>query len=358
MGHNYGMIRNSLKSRFRQLLCIPDEQISQISQFAEEIVTAFKSGNRLYAFGNGGSASEAQHFTTELIGRFKGNRRALPAISLNSDTSAITCIANDFGFEQVFSRQLEGLLNPGDIVVAFSTSGTSLNVLKGLEVASALGAKTTLLTGSNGQTQRNSSQRTIALGGNETALIQEIHLAIIHIVCDVIEVLSGFQPDEKNREPREIIYDYDLTPDLVPKNKELVWVNGCFDIIHEGHLLLMEIAAKQGNHLIVGLNSDASVRQIKGEGRPFIPELYRAKTLARIPFVDQVIIFSDPNPLSILRRIAPHCVVKDSSYESVDYPEKDYLIANRTKIVYTSHISDLSTTAIISRLHGVNSNVN
>lgn len=352
------MIRNSLKSRFRQLLCVSDEQISQISELAEEIVAAFESGNRLYAFGNGGSASEAQHFTTELIGRFKGNRKALPAISLNSDTSAITCIANDFGFEHVFSRQLEGLLNPGDIVVAFSTSGTSLNVLKGLEVASALGARTTLLTGNNVKTQQDSSRRTIALGGSETALIQELHLAIIHIMCDVIEVLSGFQSDGKNGEIRDIIYDYDLTPDLVPRTKELVWINGCFDIIHEGHLLLMEIAARRGNHLIVGLNSDESVRQIKGEGRPFIPELDRAKTLVRIPFVDQVIIFSEPNPLSILRRIEPHCVVKDSAYESADYPEKDYLIANKTKIVYTPHIADLSTTAIISRLRGVKINGN
>lgn len=350
------MIRSQIKSRFRQLLCITDEQITQLDELAMEIVAAFKSGRRLYAFGNGGSAAEAQHFTTELIGRFKGNRQSLPAISLNSDMSAITCIANDFGYEQVFSRQLEGLLNSGDIVVAFSTSGTSPNVLKGLDVASAIGAKTTLFTGSNSQTQLKPGQRTIALGGNETALIQEMHLAIIHILCDAIEVLLEFQPNQNIRVHREVINDYELTSDVIPKNKDLVWVNGCFDIIHEGHLLLLEIAARQGNHLIVGVNSDESVRQIKGEGRPFIPELYRAKTLARLPYVDQVIIFSDLNPLTLLQKIEPHCVVKDSSYELINYPEKEYLLANKTKIVYTRHISDLSTTAIVSRFHRVKNN--
>lgn len=350
------MIKTSLKSRFRQLLCITDEQIAQLNELAEEIAVAFEGGKRLYAFGNGGSAAEAQHFTTELIGRFKGNRRSLPAISLNADSSAITCIANDFGFDQVYSRQLEGLLDRDDIVIAFSTSGASPNVLKGLEVSAGIGAKTTLFTGNKGGLNHEVAQRTIALGGHETALIQEMHLALIHILCDAIEIQMGLQPEGNIGEFREIIYDYEWSPDLVPKDRDLVWVNGCFDIIHEGHLLLLESAAKQGNHVIVGLNSDLSVARIKGEGRPLIPELSRAKTLARIPYVDQVVIFSEENPLSILQKVAPNCVVKDSVYEKLQYPEKDYLINNKIKIVYTSHISDLSTTTILSKIQAVSNN--
>ena len=113
------------------MLLISDVQVGFIELLAEEISRAFTSGHRVYAFGNGGSASQAQHFTTELIGRFKGNRKSLPAVALCTDTSAITAISNDFGFDFVFSRQVESLVEPGDVVIGFTTSGASSNVLAG-----------------------------------------------------------------------------------------------------------------------------------------------------------------------------------------------------------------------------------
>lgn len=151
------------------------------------IEEALSSGNKLLVMGNGGSAADAQHFAAEIIGRFKMERRALPAIALTTDSSALTAIGNDYGFEAVFSRQVEGLGAPGDVVFGISTSGNSPNVLSALARGRELGCRTISLLGRDGGTIKSVSDISIIVPSNDTPRIQEGHITIIHIICDLIE---------------------------------------------------------------------------------------------------------------------------------------------------------------------------
>jgi D-sedoheptulose 7-phosphate isomerase len=344
------VIRREIQSRYRQLLAISDSQILQIEVLATEISEAFKAGKRLYAFGNGGSAAEAQHFTTELIGRFKGNRKSLPAISLCSDSSALTCIANDFGFDEIFSRQVQGLVENGDVVVGFTTSGKSRNVLAGLDAAKELGGITALVTGNEKVNSQNSADIIFEIGGHETAIIQESHLMLIHILCELIEIHLGFKLEAPRPKSTKIIYDYQFEPKLLPDLGSIVWVNGCFDILHEGHLMLLNIATRAGRQLVVGINSDTSVKKLKGDSRPYISEMKRARTIAQLPYVDLIIIFSQKDPLEILKQVRPNVVIKGGIYQDVNFKEKDFLLEIGCEILYTSHIPDISTSQIIANI--------
>lgn len=341
------MLSRKIQSRYRELLAISAFQIQQIEDLAREIASAIQNGKRIYAFGNGGSAAEAQHFTTELIGRFIGNRRSLPAISLSADSSALTCIANDFGYDKVFSRQVEGLVQNGDVVVGFTTSGKSTNVLEGLATAKNLGGLSVLITGNHQRDISTLADIVLQIGGEITAIIQEIHLMAIHILCDLIEENLGLKSGETKISIEKIIYEKQFKAELMSDSNSRVWVNGCFDVLHEGHLLLLNVASRAGTELIVGLNSDASVRRLKGQGRPVISELKRARTIAQLPFVDSVIIFDGDNPLEILKLVRPNVVVKGGSYSEVFFVEKEFLSEINCEVIFTDQIPDLSTTNII-----------
>jgi D-sedoheptulose 7-phosphate isomerase len=151
------------------------------------IVQALKSGNKVLIAGNGGSAAEALHMSEELIGRFKSNRIPLPGIALVADATALTCIGNDFGFDFVFSRQIEGLGKAGDILVLFSTSGNSENLLKALESAHKKDIRTVCLLGRNGGKLAGQGTWQIMVPGEETARIQEAHQVILHILLEMVE---------------------------------------------------------------------------------------------------------------------------------------------------------------------------
>ncbi|MDP1720699.1 MAG: SIS domain-containing protein [Candidatus Nanopelagicaceae bacterium] len=344
------MIEQSIRERYREFLSIGDVQISLVRSLAEEISQAFISGHRVYAFGNGGSASQAQHFTTELIGRFKGNRKSLPAISLCTDTSAMTAIANDFGFDHVFSRQVESLVEPGDVVIGFTTSGTSPNVLAGLAEAKKHGSLTVLISGNKGQVGPGAADIVIEVGGQETAIIQEAHLILIHIVCELIESKMGLSENELERAVPRFVHESHLTEIQLPPRESIVWVNGCFDLLHEGHLQLLNKASKMGKYLIVGINSDESVKRIKGVSRPYVSEENRARTLLQFPFVDLVVIFSEDDPLTILRRLSPGKVLKGPEYRERDYPEKSFLSEIGCTVSYTDEVQGVSTTRIVDRI--------
>ena len=154
---------------------------------ADAMSGAFERGGKVLIFGNGGSAADAQHFACELVGRFLRDRRALPAIALTTDTSTLTAIANDFGFERVFVRQIEALGNPGDVAVAISTSGASRNVLAGLEFAKARGLHTVAFTGGDGGAIGAAADVHVNVANAATPRIQEAHRTLIHAVCEVIE---------------------------------------------------------------------------------------------------------------------------------------------------------------------------
>ena len=149
-------------------------------------------GNTIFWCGNGGSASESSHLATELVGRFKKNRISLPSISLNADTTALTCIANDFGYDEIYARQLQGLSKPGDLLLVLSTSGNSVNIVRALEQARISKVHTIALLGKGGGPAKDLAEISILVPGAETARIQEVHLLIGHTLCELAEIALGF----------------------------------------------------------------------------------------------------------------------------------------------------------------------
>lgn len=149
-------------------------------------------GNTIFWCGNGGSASESSHLATELVGRFKENRISLPSISLNADTTAITCIANDFGYDEIYARQLQGLSKPGDLLLVLSTSGNSVNIVRALEQAKISKVHSIALLGKGGGPAMALAEIPILVPGTETARIQEVHLLIGHTLCELAEIALGF----------------------------------------------------------------------------------------------------------------------------------------------------------------------
>ena len=158
-----------------------------VARLGEVCANALARGNRIFLCGNGGSASDAQHIAAELVGRFVADRKALPAIALNTDTSALTAIANDYGYEQIFSRQLEGLASHGDVLVAISTSGNSPNVLRAAQSAAELGLEVVGLLGGTGGSLLDHCGDAVVVPSTTTARIQECHILIGHMICDIVE---------------------------------------------------------------------------------------------------------------------------------------------------------------------------
>lgn len=149
--------------------------------------TCLKQGGKIFFFGNGGSASDAQHLATELTVRYVKNRKALPAIALNTDTSALTAIGNDFGFDDIFSRQIEALCRPNDLVIGITTSGTSPNVIKALQMAKEIGAVCVGLSGRDGGKLPELCDLSLIVPHQETARIQEMHILLGHMLCAALE---------------------------------------------------------------------------------------------------------------------------------------------------------------------------
>ena len=163
--------------------------ISSIARVSEVSLAAIKSGNKLLLFGNGGSAADAQHIAAEFVGRFAFDRPALPALALSVNTSCLTAIGNDYGFDQVFSRQLEALARPGDVAIGFSTSGNSPNVLHAISTAKKMGLQTVALTGTPGGKLKQAADldHCVCVPSSETPRIQECHILIGHIVSELVE---------------------------------------------------------------------------------------------------------------------------------------------------------------------------
>jgi D-sedoheptulose 7-phosphate isomerase len=170
-----------VKRRFVQ------EHVDRIVQVAQVIAQAFREGHKALLFGNGGSSTDASHIAAEFVGRYKRERRPLPAIALGTDMAAITCIANDYDFAEVFARQVKAHGQKGDVAIAISTSGNSLNVLKGLEAARELGLTTVGWTGGNGGKLAGLVEYPFVVPSTVTARIQESHITLGHVLCELIE---------------------------------------------------------------------------------------------------------------------------------------------------------------------------
>jgi D-sedoheptulose 7-phosphate isomerase len=180
-------IAGMLEESARVKLALSREKIAEIERMVSLIVTAVKAGGKVVLFGNGGSAADAQHLAGELVGRFKLERRALPAIALTTNTSTLTAMANDCGYETVFSRQVEALVNEKDVVIAISTSGNSPNIIEAVKAAKKKGARTIGLTGGSGGKLAEVADLVITVPSNDTPRIQEAHITIGHIVCELVE---------------------------------------------------------------------------------------------------------------------------------------------------------------------------
>ena len=159
----------------------------EIEKAAGIIIRSLKAGGKVIVFGNGGSAADAQHIAAELVGKFKMERQAFPAIALNTNTSIVTALANDYGYETVFRRQVEALAKPGDVVIGISTSGKSPSVNEAITTAKKIGAKTIGLTGGTGGQLAKAAAFTIIVPSDNTPRIQEAHITIGHILCEMVE---------------------------------------------------------------------------------------------------------------------------------------------------------------------------
>lgn len=164
------------------------EEIGVIQEVAERCQTALAAGNKILLCGNGGSAADAQHLAAEFIGRFQKERRSLAAIALTTDTSILTAVANDYGYDTVFARQVEGVGRSGDVFIGISTSGNSPNVVKAAEMARSTGMHTIAFTGEGGGKLREICDLTFAVPSRVTARIQEMHILAGHILCELVEV--------------------------------------------------------------------------------------------------------------------------------------------------------------------------
>lgn len=163
-----------------------EESLKSVEQIAKIIVDCYKKGGKVLVAGNGGSASDSQHFVAELVGRFLKERKALPAVALTANSSNLTCISNDYLYDDVFSRQVEALGNEGDVFVGITTSGNSKNIAKAMELAKLQGLSTVGFLGKSGGVCKDFSDAYICPQGS-TARVQEVHILIIHILCEIIE---------------------------------------------------------------------------------------------------------------------------------------------------------------------------
>lgn len=180
-------IRNHLQAHQEVTRFIEEKLAPEICRAVEMIVEALGNGKKLLLMGNGGSAADAQHFAAEIVGRFSMERRGLPAIALSTDTSILTAIGNDYGFEAIFRRQVEALAAAGDVVIGISTSGTSGNVFSALSLARQMGCRTIGLLGRDGGTIRGIVDMDLTVPAKDTPRIQEGHILMIHIICDLVE---------------------------------------------------------------------------------------------------------------------------------------------------------------------------
>ncbi len=186
-GEQTGLIEKSLAAQIETVEKMLDREIGNIERCANIIYETFENGNKILLCGNGGSAADAQHIAAEFVGRFETERKALPAIALTTDTSALTALANDYNFERVFSRQVEALARPGDLLIAISTSGNSPNVSAAVMTARRIGCRTLGLTGVAGKKLASLCDDAILVPAERTARVQESHILIAHVWCEIID---------------------------------------------------------------------------------------------------------------------------------------------------------------------------
>jgi phosphoheptose isomerase len=337
-----------------------------IAQSGIAIVECLRGGGKVLLFGNGGSAADAQHIASEFLGRFSRDRAPLPALALTTDTSTLTAVGNDYGFEQIFARQVQALGKPGDVALAISTSGRSANVLAGIEAARKGSLTTIGFAGGDGGALAGLVDIPIVVPSANTARIQECHIAVGHILCEVVETLlfavelpgngcgevTDPQPTTRNRK----VVDWDTLLSLRKRwraeGKSVVWTNGCFDLLHVGHVRSLQAARKLGDVLVVGVNEDDSVQKLKGAGRPIVTASERVEVLASLEAVDYVVMFNDPTPKILLSRLQPDVHCKGEDYAPPHgklIPEAEVVKSYGGRVEFLPLFPSISTSDLIRR---------
>ena len=347
------LVRQALIDSTRVKMALDPAPIARAAELMRDAVLA---GKKVLLCGNGGSAADAQHIAAELVGRFVVERRPLAAIALTTDTSALTAIANDYGYEHVFSRQVEALGAEGDVLVAITTSGSSKNVLAAVAVARTRGMKVIGLTGAKGAAFVAACDAGVAVPSTVTARIQECHIVIGHLLCEVID--EAFAPSPQIVVGNGVAPAKELTlPQLVEwreaqraRKRSVVWTNGVFDVLHIGHLESLRAARAFGDVLVVGVNGDASVRANKGPDRPIFPCAERVALLAALEIVDAILVFDDATPERVLAAVKPDVHVKGADYATKPIPERAIVEAYGGRVELVPLVPGRSTTSILDKL--------
>jgi phosphoheptose isomerase len=367
-------------ARLRQLVL--ERCDDSIANAATLVADALLAGNKVLIFGNGGSAADAQHVAAELVGRFVAERRPLPALALTVDSSALTAIGNDYGFDQIYARQVRALGRPGDVAIAISTSGRSPNILAAVEAAREMGIKIVGLTGAKGQAFADLCDACVVVPSTNTARIQEIHITVGHVICEVVDArVLAHVPDSATIADvvaARVIHpkpdgastldgahrvsgstkELDLPALLTMRERwraegrVVVWTNGAFDMLHAGHLSSLQAARRLGDVLVVGVNADATVKKAKGDGRPIFPVHERVAMLAALEIVDHVLVFEEPTPAEVIGALKPDIHCKGADYappNGAPIPEAAVVKAYGGRIEFLPLVPDRSTTSTVRR---------
>lgn len=363
----FPLMANALRDGARLRYALLETCGDSIVAASKLLIECLQRGNKVLFFGNGGSAADAQHLAAELVGRFVLERRPLPGISLTVDTSALTSIGNDYGFEHVFSRQVLALGAPGDVAVALSTSGTSPNIIAAVKACRERGVGVIGLTSRRGTAFAADCDVAVIVPATNTARIQECHIAVGHVLCEAIDVamFTTAQPPSAeppkpararaSRSPKEL----DLPALLALRDRwkkdtqTVVWTNGNFDLLHVGHLESLRAARALGDVLVVGVNADASVTRAKGPNRPIFPVAERVEMLAGLEVVDHLIVFDEPTPEAVLAQVRPDIHCKGADYappNGAPIPEASLVLGYGGRIEFLPLVPERSSSKTLARL--------
>ncbi len=355
-------IRTALRDGARVRGVLAERHAAEIAEACAMVVACVKAGGKVLFCGNGGSAADAQHLAAELVGRYVVERKGLPGIALTTDTSILTAVGNDYGFDRVFARQVEALGRAGDVLVAITTSGGSKNVRAAIEAAREQKMRVVGLSGAKGEAFGKLCDVCICVPSTVTARIQECHITIGHLMCEAIDAAMT-EPKLASAPKRLTTSSKELAREELAAARDawkaekltVVWTNGVFDVLHAGHLAQLRAAKAFGDVLVVGVNTDETVRAAKGEGRPIFPLAERVDMLAALEVVDHVHVFSEATPEAALAVLKPDVHCKGADYAPPNgkpIPEQKLVEAYGGRIAFVPLVPNRSTTSTLERMRG------